>query len=326
MKAAKQMIRLIALTLVFVLLLGSGALAGWQNNNGKWWYSLDDGSYAKNQWVKDGVDWYYFGEDGYMVTGWKTIDGKDYYFTKDGKMATGWVMIKKEWYHFSLKGLADTGWLRDRGNWYYLDNSGKMMTGWVKDGQNRYYMNTDGTMATGWQKINRIWYHLDKKTGAAATGWKQLDGAWYYFDKDGRMFSNSYIDRKYYVDENGKWDGVTITDIPDNDPTKYHVGGGTNASTTKLTFCQNGWYVARLEVQVWDKAKQSFEWVYSDSKCKGGVATMNIDNSKYEISRVGFQVWYFGWDNFYFNLPWADTQHATVFELSGYGDYPKFSW
>ena len=97
-------------------------------------------------------------------------------------------------------------------------------------------------------------------------------------------------------------------------------------NTTKLTFHEDGWYVARLEVELWDKEKQSYEWIYSDSRAKGQKTTVSIDTDKYEINRVGYQIWFFGWDNDYMNLPWANTDYATDFTLSGSGDYPEFSW
>ena len=95
---------------------------------------------------------------------------------------------------------------------------------------------------------------------------------------------------------------------------------------TKLTFHEDGWYVARLEVELWDKEKQSYEWIYSDSRAKGQKTTVSIDTDQYEINRVGYQIWFFGWDNDYMNLPWANTDYATDFTLSGSGDYPEFSW
>ena len=283
MKTGKGLIRLMALTLVFALLLGSSAMAGWQIDGGKWWYSFENGSYAKNQWVKDGGDWYYFGNDGYMVRGWQKING----------------------------------------NWYYLNDSGKMATGWVKKGQNRYYMNSDGVMLKGWQRIRGIWYYLDEETGAAATGWKKIGGDWYYFDKDGRMFSNAYIDKKYFVDENGKWDGITIGDIPDN---PSNGGGKIGEQWTTLVFYQNGWYVARLAVEYWDGNTREYHWVFSDSCCKGGSKSVNVETGKYKITRVGYQIWAFGWDSMYEYKPWANMGYATSFTLAGYGDHPEFTW
>ena len=262
----------------------------WKKIDGKWYFFDEDGSMAVDRWVPYNGKWYYLGEDGAMVTGWKKIDGKWYFFGKDGSMA------------------ADR-WVKDNGKWYYLGKSGAMRTGWFL--------------------YNDVWYFL-KITGDTATDWKKIKGTWYYFDSDGRMYSNAYIDRQYFVDENGAWDGVTMTDdpivgdIPGSEPSDPDEEA--EEATTTLAFHQNGWYVARLEVQVWDKSKEDFVWVYSDSCARGNAAKVKIDTDKYEINRVGYQIWFFGWDNDYMNLPWANTEYATDFSLSGYGDYPEFTW
>ena len=99
-----------------------------------------------------------------------------------------------------------------------------------------------------------------------------------------------------------------------------------NTNGTTFTFQQDGWYIARLEVQVWDKSKQGFTWFYSDSCARGQKTKLTIDTSRYEINRVGYQIWFFGWNNDYMNIPWANTDFATYFILSGYGDYPDFTW
>ena len=95
---------------------------------------------------------------------------------------------------------------------------------------------------------------------------------------------------------------------------------------TTFTFIQKGWYVARLEVQVWDKQKQDLVWRYSDSCAIGQTKKLSIDTNRYEINRVGYQIWFFGWDNDYMNLPWSNTDYALTFTLSGSGDYPEFTW
>ena len=95
---------------------------------------------------------------------------------------------------------------------------------------------------------------------------------------------------------------------------------------TTFTFIQKGWYVARLEVQVWDKQKQDLVWRYSDSCAIGQTKKLSIDTNRYEINRVGYQIWFFGWNNDYMNLPWSNTDYALTFTLSGSGDYPEFTW
>ena len=102
--------------------------------------------------------------------------------------------------------------------------------------------------------------------------------------------------------------------------------GTQSGGKVDLTFNQDGWYVARLEVQVYDKQTREYSYLYSDSCAINEKAKVTVDTDKYDIARIGFQIWYFGWDNFYFNLPYSHTNYATTFTLSGYGDYPDFKW
>ena len=122
---------------------------------------------------------------------------------------------------------------------------------------------------------------------------------------------------------------ITVTPSSDSDKStlySYTPGEADNKNGVTLTFQQDGWYVARLEVQVYDKSKKELKWIYSDSCTKGQKTTITIDKSRYEMNRVGYQIWFFGWDNDYCNYPWANTDFATYFILSGYGDYPEFTW
>lgn len=114
---------------------------------------------------------------------------------------------------------------------------------------------------------------------------------------------------------------VTVTAAPPKRTQSVQSDGKTT-----LTFIENGWYIARMEVEVWDKQKQTYTWRYSDSCAKGQTKKLSIDTSRYEINRVGYQIWFFGWDNDYMNLPWANTDYALTFTLSGSGDYPEFTW
>ena len=96
--------------------------------------------------------------------------------------------------------------------------------------------------------------------------------------------------------------------------------------TVVFTFIQKGWYIARLEVQLWEKKTENLSWIYSDSCAIGQTAKLSIDTNLYEVNRVGYQIWFFGWDNDYLNVPYANTDNATTFILSGSGDYPEFTW
>ena len=297
-----------------------------KNKKGKWYQDIS-GWYPKKRWQTIDGKVYYFDADGYLECD-AYRDG--YYLGKDGSRdgkgkVPGWKETAGEWYFNLSDGtkLKNT-WKKINGRWYFFDKNGAMSAdSWKKSGGKWYYLGKNGAMVTGWKKLKDIWYFLGKD-GKMQTGWKEIDGTWYYFDQKGRMYSNAYIDKKYFVDENGAWDGVTIRSVPKAEPMDT-IPAGTNG-TTEFTFYQEGWYVARLEVEVWDEAKQEYLWLYSDSRAKGQSTTMKIDTEKYDITRVGYQIWFFGWDNDYMNLPWENTSCATTFTLSGSGDYPEFDW
>ena len=284
----------------------------WAKDTKGWKYVRKDGTCLKNSWKKVRGSWYYLGKDGYM---------------EKNAYRGGWYVGQSGAWDGKTKV---PGWKKDsKGWWYSLGGSDFLKACWKKIDGKWYYFRKSGTMRTGWILYKGIWYFL-KEEGGVATGWNKIKGIWYYFDSDGRMYSNAYIDRKYFVDENGAWDGVTmtdepvVTDIPGSEPVDPDIEA--EDGTTTLAFHQDGWYVARLEVQVWDKSKEDFVWIYSDSCAKGQAMNVKIDTERYEIDRVGYQIWFFGWDNDYMNLPWANTDHSTDFTLSGYGDYPEFTW
>ena len=95
------------------------AQAYWVQNNGRWLYVQEDGSYAKSTW--------------------KTIDGKEYYFGADGYMATGWLKQGSTWYYLkpAAKNSAEkvgekayNYWVATAGiGGYYIDKYGRMVAG-----------------------------------------------------------------------------------------------------------------------------------------------------------------------------------------------------
>ena len=117
--------------------------------------------------------------------------------------------------------------------------------------------------------------------------------------------------------------------ITGSDPDAPGSGQNTEPGSNNglvLTFRQDGWYVARLEIQLYDKKNHSLKWIYSKERAIGQRTTVTIDTDHYEINRVGYQIWFFGWDNDYMNVPYANTNNATTFTLSGSGDFPEFTW
>ena len=64
----------------------SAHCAEWQQDAKGWWCVKDDGSFIKEDWLKEGDNWYYFNSEGYMATGWIKINNKWYYMDDKGVM------------------------------------------------------------------------------------------------------------------------------------------------------------------------------------------------------------------------------------------------
>ena len=140
---------------------GSEAATGkWRKDKTGYWYSYPDGSYARNEWIKDKNRWYYLNEKGYVQTGWKKLSGKWYYFAGSGAMQTGWKKLSGKWYYFAGSGAMQTGWKKLSGKWYYFAGSGVMRTGWKKLSGKWYYFTKSGEMVTGWIVIDNVQYHF----------------------------------------------------------------------------------------------------------------------------------------------------------------------
>ena len=87
--------------------------AGWQSDATGWWYSKDDGSYFKNEWLQDG-GWFYFNDAGYMVTNqWVG----DYYLGSTGSMLTN--TITPDGYRVDYNGVWNHGRRVDLNNGYF---------------------------------------------------------------------------------------------------------------------------------------------------------------------------------------------------------------
>lgn len=134
-------------TLAAALTLGSAitAYAGWESDeNGRWWYLNDSGSYARDQIM--------------------TIDGVNYGFDAEAYMMIGWQRFGSDWYYFNPSGGAMmTGWQMIDGTWYYLEPStGVMRSGWLKVGPNLYYLDPDGKLKTdGYFDVDGLAYAAD---------------------------------------------------------------------------------------------------------------------------------------------------------------------
>lgn len=80
------------------------------------------------------------------------------------------------------------------------------MSEWLDLNGNTYFFGPDGIMCTGWQRFsNGAYYYFDPNNGGAMVKdkWVTDNGKSYYMSSTGAMATNTVIDEKYRVDENG---------------------------------------------------------------------------------------------------------------------------
>ena len=185
-----------------------------------------------------------------------------------------------------VNAFAESGtWQREQNGWWYRKADGSYpVNDWLKDGESWYYFNQDGYMKTGWFQYDGIWYYLEEN--GAATGWKEIDHEWYYFDPTGRMYTNYYIDDRYFVGEDGRWDGTDLAEtIPGSEQ------DGSSDTTLQFRLIQKGIYIARLHLTYFDG--YYIRDVYTKSCAKGKEAEVTVSTDG--IIKVALEIWAFGW-------------------------------
>lgn len=125
--------------------------------------------------------------------------------------------------------------------WYGSDEDNYASDGiYTIDGK-QYGFNSKGQMVTGWRNDiggDDTWRYFGSDGVMARSAWKKSkDGTWYYLDHNGDMATDMAVKAKdgdgyYYVDNDGKWDGTTLSS-EDVNRLKYKIGyknGTTNAT------------------------------------------------------------------------------------------------
>ena len=167
-------------------------LNGWQLENGKWAYYVNNEKLT-NKWIKDSVDWCYIGEDGYCVTNTWKADSKGWcYLGEDCRIVRNkWLNDNGKWYFIDANGyMVSNKWMKDSKDWVYLGSNGAMLTNaWAKDSQGWCYVGDEGYwVKSQWIEYNNNWYYIDSK-GYMVTGTVKIGPVTYKFASNGVWIS-----------------------------------------------------------------------------------------------------------------------------------------
>ena len=212
----KNKLLLASAIVVSLLTPMSQVKADWRRDNIGWWYSLNNGSYYKNQEAYIDGKSYKFDNRGYMITGWQ-------YNSYNNGEFQGW------YYYDPVNGDEKSGWQLIDGKWYYLSDFGAARGGQNIDGKFYYFDPVNCDMKTGWvlrgDATDQSWYYYDPVSGEQVRDWRNIDGKWYYF-KNSAIQGSYKIDGKFYyfdpVNCDMKTGWVSIEDSNGNSSWYYY--------------------------------------------------------------------------------------------------------
>ena len=196
-------------------------------------YSTYQEAVSRNGWFYKVGKWYLY-DSGVKQTGWVTFLNKRYYLDTDGSLKTScWIgkyyvksngeLARDEWvdnyqYYVDAKGVRQdsvtfktANWIKNAKGWRYKTPLGYIKGKWKNINHRWYYFDQTGYMKTGWHKEGTVMYYLKPSgditegRGAMQTGWVKRGGYYYWFGDDGKLVTNSWVDRnQYYVGNSGK--------------------------------------------------------------------------------------------------------------------------
>ncbi len=136
-----------------------------------------------------------------------TQDGDNYiYFQSGEKVRNSFVTIKKKTYYFDKKGVLVLSSMFTKGKYtYYADSNGVIAKNcFVNIKTKRYFFDEKGRRKTGWIDYNGHTYYCRPSGKAYRNEWAKIGKYYYYFGPSYFIRKNRWIDKKYYVDGNGR--------------------------------------------------------------------------------------------------------------------------
>ena len=311
----------------------SSGKAGWQFNNGYWYYFNEAGK-PVDGWVGP----YYF-EHGKMLTNTFITDSKSenmYYVGSNGRYVTnGWHYIKASnfasydvyhhygWIYVDSNGVvSENTWEYIDGNWYYF--SEYILCNWGRqtiDGTDYWFdesgvcLNPNGTVNfRGWTYLNGEWYYFNEDGTYMKNTKAVINGVTYYFDFSGIMYSDTIVrdemtKKIYYYDYSGAEKELSSGWHHLNDEWYYVNEDGTYADGIQYI---NGSYYSFFS------GYMEVGWIYVPEW--GDTYWFNASGAWQDISEDG---WYFdGYDWRYFQngkpLKGVHTIDGAIYDLHEY--------
>ncbi len=297
-----------------------GALIGWIQWGGDWYYADTSTGYLVEGLRKIGKYEYYFEIDDYetrkgiMCTTEALVNGYKYIFNSNGTIKSisnplenGWIYVNGDpVYH--KDGYPYTGWLGDyylvagkkvvretitwNGNDYILDEDGKYMRSTWLDGYDgsRIFIKSSGAIANNeWITIGGKWFYFDDSR-YAVTGIEKIGNITYYFDSTGKMVKSYNTLTEGWNQVNGDWFYVQDGEVIMNG-TKYIKGNWysfTDGIMIKndLGYYEGSYYYfnangVRTNLKGWQKING--RWTYFDANgamCEGWIT---VDGKMYYL-------------------------------------------
>ena len=106
----------------------------------------------------------------------------------------------------SSAAAAGGKWEQTTAGWKYKKADGSYCTNeWLDVNGNSYFFGSNSIMSVGWKQFtNGNWYYFNPENGAMVKGkWVTQDSKSYYLQNNGVMATNTVVEGKYRVNENG---------------------------------------------------------------------------------------------------------------------------
>ena len=236
---------------------------GWEQRDGKRYYRLATGDYARGEVVIDGVP-YLFGYSGAQKTDWQTVGGvRRYYDPATGEAVTGWVdyfgqsyyispdegkltghqTVKKIPFCFTPEGGLYTGTFFDGENTCFADpDSGEISKGLHKNGDGTLLTDADGVILYGWQTTADGKCYADPYTGLLCTEKFTVDGVNYCIDPATFMTKAGFLETADGICLTDA-DGRVLTGWQEYDGKRFYCAEDTGLVQYGLFSVGDAWYI-----------------------------------------------------------------------------------